>query len=395
MQKLLLSLILLCFYLSSSAQIEGQEYLQKVAINLNTLQSVSYQWTIVSSAPGDTTKFSKPRTQFIRAFANPSDTIVGVSTAIYASEAFNEMTDFYDGLVRGQVNWEKQRVKVDSFQNHPYPFRLVHYPFYWKVKEMINYALSTDDVIETGFKDYGDSIHFSLKIIDQHVYFHLKPVVIQNDYIPLDEVSQFDIWINKSDLLPYRMRSKWSHNTTFEYCAGLQMQTNKQSFIARDFFPKDFAVNQFVRPTSAPKSILEGKVAPDWELKDIHQQQVHLKDLESKVLLLEFTGVGCGPCHQALPFLKQLANDYKNKDFELISIETWSDNLDGLIRYHDKNKMNYKFLMADEKVKQAYKVRGVPAFFILDKNRIIQKVISGYRIGSSDQEILKVINKFL
>ena len=93
MQKLLLSLILLCFYLSSSAQIEGQEYLQKVAINLNTLQSVSYQWTIVSSAPGDTTKFSKPRTQFIRAFANPSDTIVGVSTAIYASEAFNETVE--------------------------------------------------------------------------------------------------------------------------------------------------------------------------------------------------------------------------------------------------------------------------------------------------------------
>ena len=79
----------------------------------------------------------------------------------------------------------------------------------------------------------------------------------------------------------------------------------------------------------------------------------------------------------------------------MISIETWSDNLEGLIRYHDKNKMNYKFLMADEKVKQAYQVRGVPAVFILDKNRVIQKVISGYRIGSSDQEILEAINKLL
>jgi len=77
-------------------------------------------------------------------------------------------------------------VKVDSFQNYPYPFRLVHYSMYTKINEILKYTLATQDSIQTEYTDYGDSIHFGLRIINQHIYFHIKPIVIKNEYIPDD-----------------------------------------------------------------------------------------------------------------------------------------------------------------------------------------------------------------
>jgi thiol-disulfide isomerase/thioredoxin len=306
------------------------------------------------------------------------------------------MTSFYDGKVRGLCNWEEQYVRVDSFQNHPYPFRLVaHYPFYVKTNEIIKYSLTTEDSIKTEFTDYGDSIHFRLKIY-KHVYFHTKPVVIKNDYIPDDEISQFDIWFLRSNDLPYRMRSNWHHVTMWESCYNAEFNTSDATkFSAADYFPDYFEIVQFNRQPYKPKNDLTGKMAPEWTLRDFESNEVSLADLKSKVLLIQFTGVGCGPCHRSLPFLKKLVEDYKTRDFDFVSIEPWSKNIEGLKRYYQKNDLNYKFLKSEEEVSAAYEVTAVPTFFILDENRVIRKVISGYGEGSTDKKILEAIDELL
>lgn len=45
---------------------------------------------------------------------------------------------------------------------------------------------------------------------------------------------------------------------------------------------------------------------------------------KSKVLLINFTGIGCGACQAAVPFLKELKGKFSNEDFDLIAIEGWS-----------------------------------------------------------------------
>lgn len=379
-----------------NTNLKEKDYLQEVSDNLSEIKSATYYLTGISSAMGDTAKFTEPRTKFYKIFVNPTDTLVGSSSAHYAIDDTTKMTDFYDGKVRGKVYWDKQFVKVDSFQNHPYPFRLVYYPFYTKINETIKYTLTTKDSIRTGFKDYGDSIHFSLKIYDKHVYFHIKPIVIKNDYIPDDEISQFDIWIRKSDNLPYRMRSKWYHLTFYEYCHQAKINTEQEiDFVPADYFPSYFEIVQFEREQQRPESNLVGKIASEWSLQDVDYNEVHLKDLKSKVLLLQFTGVGCGPCHQSIPFLKQLVKDYKNKDFEFVSIETWSNNIEGLKRYQQINEFNFKFLNSTDRVTRDYEVNSVPVFFILDENRIIKKVIRGYSKDETDIEIKNAINELI
>jgi len=95
-----------------------------------------------------------------------------------------------------------------------------------------------------------------------------------------------------------------------------------------------------------------GKTAPEWTLKDVNNKSVSLKDLKRKILLIKFTGIGCGRCHASLPFTKRLVEDYHIKDFEIISIETWSSDIDYFKSYADKNRLNYKYLISTEEIKK-------------------------------------------
>ena len=158
--------LLLILINGCSAELKEKEYLQKVSDKLSKIKSATYYSTGIGSAPGDTTKFTEPRTEYVKIFISPADTLVGSSSARFSPEDTTKMLRFYDGKVRGRVNWDEQFVKVDSFQNHPYPFRLVYYPFYTKVNEIIKYSLNTKDSIKTDFIDHGDSVHFNLKIFD-------------------------------------------------------------------------------------------------------------------------------------------------------------------------------------------------------------------------------------
>ena len=389
-------LILLCAVLLAGGckkQYSEKEFLTEVSGHLEKIRAAAYFSTVTASAPGDTLQFSEPRTQFVKIFINRDDTLVGSGSLQFKGEDTTVMTDYYDGLSRGTVNFEERYVKIDSFRNDPYPFRLVYYPFYTKINEIIKYSLTTTDSISTVFRDYGDSLYFGLKIYDKHVYFHIRPIVIKNEYIPEDEISQFDIWFRKDDGMPYRMRSRWHHTTFFEECHGARFNTSRDTFFtATDYFPEGFEIVQLRRDPRPDKSTMTGMTAPDWTLRDTDEKLVGLKDLKSKVVLIQFTGIGCGPCHMSLPFLRQLAGEYGARDLSLVSIETWSNNLEGIQRYVAANDLTHLFLLSEEEVTKAYGVKSVPVFFILDEQRVIRKVISGYSKEATDSEIRAAID---
>lgn len=381
---------------TSSYGQSSTDYLRRMSNNLDKIKSVSYFSTITASAPGDTLTFSEPKKVYRKIYVNPLDSLVGSKTASYSSKDTTKIIDFYNGIVSGKVNWDKQSVLIDSFKNQRAPFRLVNYPFYTQVNEIIKYTLTTKDNIKTVFKDYGDSVLFSLKIINKHMYFVIKPMQIENEYIPKDEISHYDIWFNKKDNMPYRMRSKWYHTAVFEICANAKFNTKETvTFNEKNCYPAYFEIAQFIRSKlETAKSNLIGKKAPEWILNDHNQNKIKLSDLKSKVLLIQFTGIGCGPCHESIPFMKQLVNDYKTKDFEFVSIETWSNNIEGIKRYHQRNELNFKFLKSNDEVNESYNISSVPVFFVLDENRIIRNVLFGYA-KSSNSHIIESISQLL
>ncbi len=370
------------------AQLETA-YLESVVDHINQIKSASYDSEITASAPYDTLAF-RTFSKFVNVFANPFDTLIGAKFLVSDIDDNTKYEYCYDGQYSVRLNWENREAQIDTLIKSPNSRPLS--PFFWNVKSIIEYAIQNEDSSKVSYVEYQDSTRISFHFPDKQVeLLRLVPSVKSTPGI----TSRYVILINTKTNLPFKCIRKMPHQTTWEICTNLEIDNKTVwELNALRQIPYDFSIKGREQ-RMITKSELEGKPAPNWKLKDVEGDSVSLKDLKSKVLLIQFTGVGCGPCHASLPFLKKLREDNMDKDFELISIETWSKNISGLIRYKQKNAFNFKFFMVNEKVKEQYKVNGVPAFFILDEQRIIQKVIMGYRKGITDQDIMKAINELI
>jgi peroxiredoxin len=374
--------------------VEKNAYLLQVSKKLNQIKSATYYRYKSSTVPYGTT-VSRSYDVYMKEYINPIDTFVGASYAEFQLKDSTKMVYFYDGKVKSYLDWENKTIPVDSFQNNKYPFRIVYPPFFTHVKSLIRYALDTTDSLKVELKDLGDSVQISLFIKDKIAEVVGNRIVYGEVPSTDEKYAQYDIWINKETEFPYRLKKKTPMFISWETTKNVHInKTNTELFVASKYFPSDFTVtyNKNEKPNIRD---LVGKKAPDWSLKNTDNKTITLKDLKSKVLMIQFTGIGCGPCFLSIPFLKQLVADYKNKNFEFISIETWSGDMEELKKHQQRNSFNFKFLKAERNMMKEYQVNSVPVFFILDENRAIRKVINGYQKGTTDKEIKDTVDKLL
>ncbi|MFZ3273185.1 MAG: TlpA disulfide reductase family protein, partial [Lutibacter sp.] len=51
----------------------------------------------------------------------------------------------------------------------------------------------------------------------------------------------------------------------------------------------------------------------DWELKGLNTESINFKDLENKVVFVNFWATWCPPCRAEMPMIQKLYADYKDK----------------------------------------------------------------------------------
>jgi thiol-disulfide isomerase/thioredoxin len=175
---------------------------------------------------------------------------------------------------------------------------------------------------------------------------------------------------------------------------------NIKDFIPADYFPSGYTIRHYrdrrkndLDHSSQHK--LLGKNAPGWTLFDTDSIQHSLRSYASKVLLIEFTSISCGPCISAIPFLNQLKNDYNRNELDFVSIEAFNNNLNAIKKYEKRNRLEYKLLLSTEEINKKYYIHSTPVFFILDEKRIIKRVFRGYKKGLTDEKMKNVINKMI
>lgn len=400
--RLLLTILLLTVTIIANAQNAEKEYLKKVLTNLEKIESATYHVTTESWQPGDSTALSCFHL-FIKEYNNPMDSTIGAS---YISLDANDTTklDFcYDGNIRVLPNHDNKKLVIDDFTFRPLPFRLVSPPFFNNAKNIIKYALTTTDHTTTELKDEGDNYYFKL-VIDEGQQVEFFGKAYHMPLPPFDigsTTSIYELWINKSNDLPYKKRREMSHDISVSSYTNLKINTlTINDFNAADYFPKDYEIvkysDLYKKKEDSTVSELIGKKAPDWILDNIEAQPVSLADCKSKIILINFTGIGCGACQAAVPFLKQLKESFSSEEFELIAIESWSRKLPSIRNYANRKELNYTILNATNEVIKQYQTGGAaPYFFILDQERIIQKVIRGYSKENTDKEIINAIKELL
>jgi thiol-disulfide isomerase/thioredoxin len=395
-----ITILVMSSFLVNGCKADGNktEYLKKVLTNLEQIKSASYYTTHNGKSPWDTC-YTNNSKRYYKEYNNPNDSTIGASFVGFPKEDTTKMSFCYDGKMRAIVYDEGKTIVIDSFNVRKLPFRPITPPFFNYTKSILKYALETKDSILTDFQDFADSLVFSLTILeDRQVEFFGKAFYMGKTPYNFDETtSKYTIWINKSTDLPYRVLREMSHDVCSITVSDVKLNALKiKDFKASDYFMPDYAVALYGIGRNKEKgSDLIGKVAPNWVLKDANDHPVALADFKGKVLLVQFTSVNCGPCRVSIPFLKRLAADYRVKGLDFVAIESWTKNSGVLKGYQKQNNFDYKFLMSAKEVTQSYHVQAVPVFFILDKDRVVRQVLTGYGEGTTDKEILNAIDGLL
>jgi thiol-disulfide isomerase/thioredoxin len=367
-------------------------YILRIYDNLKQIKSASYFWYQSASVLYDTIP-SLSYNVFKKEFDNEEDKFVGASIASFQLEDTTKMVYFYDGKAKSYLDWENKTIPVDSFQYDRYPFRVVYPPFFTYVKCLLNYAMETPDNKIVQVYDLTDSVLIRLSVNDKLVDVVGNRIVYADpSHFTEDKWTKYDIWINKVNDLPYRMIIRFPYRVCWEECKDIKINTTDTiAFVAAKYFPADFAV-KINKNEQANEKNLEGIIAPGWKLRDTDNNEIALSDLKSKVLIIQFTGIGCGPCYQSIPYLIKIKKQFKREEFDMVSIETWNKNISVIKKYVSRNNINYKYLICNNEVGLKYGIQSVPKFFVLDNKRIVRKIVTGFDKEKTYVELKEAID---
>jgi peroxiredoxin len=141
--------------------------------------------------------------------------------------------------------------------------------------------------------------------------------------------------------------------------------------------------------------LASGTTAPDWTLFSTDGKKLTLSDLKGKVVLLDFSFIGCGNCMSALNPMNALHEKYKDKNVVIASI-FFRDKSDVVKKFVRNYNIKYPvYVDANSEVTKSYRVPGGPYFYFIDKEGKIQKVIEGYYSNVFEKETASILDNLL
>lgn len=137
--------------------------------------------------------------------------------------------------------------------------------------------------------------------------------------------------------------------------------------------------------------------AADFTLTDLQGNKVNLASLKGKVVILDFWATWCAPCKASFPAMQMAVNKYKSDpNVVFLFIHTW-EKTETAVKdaddYIKSQKYSFQVLMdlKDEatkvnKVVGDYKVKGIPAKFVIDPQGNIRFSLMGFD-GSNEAAV--------
>ena len=138
-----------------------------------------------------------------------------------------------------------------------------------------------------------------------------------------------------------------------------------------------------------------GKMAPDFEMKDVNGKVSKLSDLSGKVLYIDVWATWCGPCVGEIPYFEKKQAQYKNNpNIEFVSISA-DVNVAGWKKKLAEDNPAWKQFIVDKGTKsvlfEKYSINGIPRFMLIDKEG---KIITVNAPRPSDDKIDTYLEKY-
>ena len=119
--------------------------------------------------------------------------------------------------------------------------------------------------------------------------------------------------------------------------------------------------------------------APDFAVKDLKGREISLSNYSGKVVFLNFWATWCGPCKAEIPDFIEAYKQYKDKGMEIIGISVDRRNLNSVLKFVEKYKINYPVVMSTDKIQKDYEPGPyIPTTIIIDQEGKIRYKHIGY-----------------
>ena len=385
--------------LGTGCRTEQSAYLEKALSQLERIERVAYRRSSESYLPGDTI----PR-RYLRYYVeqrNRADTTLRHSyLSYYNADDTTRIDGGYDGTIAVDLDHDRREVVIDDFSRPRAPYRLTDMTFFCRAEAILRYVLTTSDPIRTEFTPCGDGYRLRLDIDrDCVVEFWGRPYYNRppRELFPEAEHSAYEI-VFDSERMPRKLRREQTHQITVDSVFDVRIDYEPQAPLRLEaYYPDGYMLRKRKLRNQAKKPYdIVGRQAPDWTLVDADSTAVSLGDLRSRVLLIQFTGIGCGPCHASIPFLRSLEERYTPADVGVVAIETWGTPLRSIGVYVRRNRINYPMLAGTDETVDAYLPdRAVPVYLLVDAERRVRHAFRGYTPAESDRTITEAIDSLL
>lgn len=124
-----------------------------------------------------------------------------------------------------------------------------------------------------------------------------------------------------------------------------------------------------VEPATLPEGIirLEPYPAPRLELEDLDGVAYDIEEDRGSVVFVHFWASWCGPCREEMPAVQRMWNELEKEGLKIALINTAEDE-DTLFSFLAAHAPDIRPLTdADGQVTEAWKPRGLPATYLVDK----------------------------
>ena len=164
----------------------------------------------------------------------------------------------------------------------------------------------------------------------------------------------------------------------------------KPSFLIKILILGLCAIGVFLLHCSKEKTEPSPSLAPDFTLKTLDGKELTLSQLKGKVVLLDFWATWCGPCRESIPHLVQLYKSYRESGFELVGMNVDRGDIETVRRFVKAMDMPYPIVNTPEDMVRSYRVTGIPATFLIDREGRIRERMAGFNRTIAQQLTAKV-----
>jgi thiol-disulfide isomerase/thioredoxin len=117
----------------------------------------------------------------------------------------------------------------------------------------------------------------------------------------------------------------------------------------------------------------------EFRLMDLNGQPVSLSDFRGKIVFLNFWATWCYACRIEMPAMEKLHQEFKNKDFAMVTINLQESASQAKQFFKDFELTFTALLDSDGEVGAYFMISAIPTTFILDKEGIIIGKVMGPR----------------